>query len=160
VSNDLLSDGNVAVSWVPSIASIAAPTVAELNAGTKLEAEFITPDGLKTDAETGSIDTSSLGSTFNTSAAGRRKYDIALTIKRKTVADVAYNLLIFRAEGFVVVRRTVAASTAWIAGQEVEVYPVQCGEAQRVAPEENSVTKVIVPMFLTAEPDTRAVVAA
>ena len=159
MANDLLSDGNIAVSWVPTISNKSAPTVAELNAGTKLEAEYLTPDGLDITPETGAVDTSSLGSTFNTSAAGRRGYETNLKAKRKTTGDALYNLATFRAEGFIVVRRTTLATAAWAIGQKVEVYPVQLGELAYDPPEENSVTKYTIPTFITAEPDTRATVA-
>ena len=159
MANDLLSDGNIKVSWVVSIANKSAPTVAELNAGTGLEQEFLTPDGLEISPETGAIDTSSLGSTFSTSAAGRRGFELNLKVKRKTTGDSAHALFTFRAEGFVVVRRHKLAVSAWATGDKVEVYPVQVGELAYDPPEENSVTKYTMPMFLTAEPDTRATVA-
>ena len=46
---DIIVDGMTKVSYVPTIANIAAPTVAELNAGTALQSTLIPagPGGLR-----------------------------------------------------------------------------------------------------------------
>lgn len=155
---DLLSDGNVRVTFATSISNIAAPTVAELNAGTALEA-IITPDGLDISSDTAAVDTSALNSTFTTQAAGRRSYDIKLTFKRLTPTDTALNLLPYRTSGYLVVRRTVASTTAWTIGQKAEVYPVQTGEASFLKPAANELAKFESTMFLTADANTSATVA-
>lgn len=155
---DLLSDGNVRVTWAATIANIAAPTTAELNAGTALES-LITPDGLDISSDTAAVDTSALNSTFTTNSAGRRSYDIKLTFKRQTPTDTALNLLPYRTSGYLVVRRTVAATTAWTASQKAEVYPVQTGEASFIKPAANEVAKFESMMFLTADANTSATVA-
>lgn len=155
---DLLSDGNVRVTFATSISNIAAPTTAELNAGTALES-LITPDGLDISSSTAAVDTSALNSTFNTQSAGRRAYDIKLTFKRQTPTDTALNLFPYRTSGYLVVRRTVAATTAWTASQKVEVYPVQSGEASLMKPAANEVAKFESTFFLTADANTSATVA-
>ncbi len=156
--SDLLADGNCRVSYVPSIASKAAPTTTELNAGTGLES-FITPDGLDISPATAPVDTSSLSSTFTTQGAGRRSYNPALTLKRQTGVDGVYNLLQYQVAGFLVVRRNLAASTAWATGQLVEVYPIQFGEVAMLKPAPNEVQKYTAPMFMTADAAPRAVIA-
>jgi hypothetical protein len=160
VANDLLVDGYVRVTWALSIANIAAPTQAELNAGTALEQEYITPKGLKISPKTGTVDTSALGSTFNTGSAGRREFDIELECKRKFgVTDVAWNLFAFRSTGFLVVRRNKLATGSWATSDQVEVYPVMTMEPEQAAPEENAVARFTVGMLVTSDPQTRAVVA-
>lgn len=156
--SDLFVDGNVKVSFVPSIANIHAPTTTELNAGTSLE-PYITPTGLQIKATTASIDTSSLASTFTTQGSGRRSFAITIEMKRQTPTDVAYNLVPYRTSGFLVVRRTVTSTTAWTTGQTVEVYPVITGEPELTPPAINEVSKFISPMMMTLDPDTRAVIA-
>jgi hypothetical protein len=156
---DLLGDGMIRVSWVPSIASVSGPTVAELNAGTPLEM-ILTPDGLNLNPDNAKVDTSALGSTFNTEGIGRRTYGPELTFKRLTPTDTAWNLLPYRAAGYIVVRRNLDRTVAWAAGQQVEVYPVQAGEPKPVTPAPNEVQKFSSAMAMTAEPDTRATVAA
>jgi hypothetical protein len=65
---DITADGKTRVYWVTTIANIAAPTVAELNAGISLQAT-LTADGLMgLQPETADVDTSSLASTFNTTS--------------------------------------------------------------------------------------------
>lgn len=156
--SDLFVDGNVRVSFVPTIANIHAPTTTELNAGTALES-YITPTGLQIKATTASIDTSNLASTFTTQAAGRRSFAITVEMKRQTPTDVAYNLVPYRTAGFLVVRRTLTSSTAWLSTQVVEVYPVITGEPELTPPAMNEVGKFTAPMMMTLDPDTRAVIA-
>jgi hypothetical protein len=157
---DLLNDGNSRVYWVASggIANIAAPTTTELNAGVRLD-QLLTPDGLKEDSSTADIDLSFLSSTFNTASAGRRKFDIAVVAKRQTPTDTVLNLLPYRTSGYLVVRDTVDANTAWTAAQKCRVYPVQTGEPMMAAKTENSVARFTSPMYMTAEPNTSATVA-
>jgi hypothetical protein len=155
---DLLGDGMFKVTWCSTIANIAAPTVAELNAGTPLEL-LITPDGLKIDPDTASVDTSSLGSTFNTASAGRRSFSPAIMFKHQTPTDTAFDLLPYRTSGFLVVRRNLIATTAWTASQKVAVYPMQVGEPKETTPAPNAVQTFESPMMVTSDPNTRAVVA-
>lgn len=123
---DLLSDGMIKVAWVATIAVQATPTAAELIAGTDLT-PLLTPDGLTTDAATAAVDLSSLASTTNSEGAGRRTWSIMVKFKRKVVGadDLAYTTLVYRASGFLVVRRNLATATAFVAAQKVDVFPVQ-----------------------------------
>lgn len=158
--SDLITDGNTKVAWVGSIANIHAPTAAELIAGFDWTTR-ITPDGLKTDAATASVDTSSLASTFGTSQVGRRSFTVELTIKRgsTTPEDQPKQTLIYGAAGYLVVRRGVAYTTAFTAGDKVEVYPVSASEPSNVAPAANEVSKFTAALMVTADPDTAATVA-
>jgi hypothetical protein len=156
--SDLFTDGYYRASWVPSIATVSAPTTTELNAGTALES-YITPGGLAIKAATAPVDTSSLASTFTTSGAGRRSFDIQIEMKHQTPTDVAFNLLPYRTAGFFVVRRNLTTATAWATGQSVEVYPVITGEPENAVPAANEVQKFTSTMMLTGDPSTRAVIA-
>jgi hypothetical protein len=157
---DLISDGNTKVSWVASIANLNAPTASELNAGFDWTLR-LTPDGLKTDPTTADVDTSSLGSTFSTTAPGRRSYDVELTFKRGSTPteDQPYTTLLYNTAGNVVVRRGMAYGTAYATGQTVEVYPVAVGEPANVAPAANEINKFTSAMKVTSDPATRATVA-
>lgn len=155
---DLLADGTTKVSFVSTIANIAAPTVAELNAGTALET-IITPDGLDIEPTTSPVDTGSLASTVDTEAAGRRKFAVAATMKRQTPTDTPVNLFPYQTIGYVVVRDNLAAATAWTIGQKVQVYPVQAGEPKRIKAAANEVKKLMVTFFVTSDPNTNATVA-
>lgn len=157
---DLVDDGMIKVAWAATIANIHAPTAAELNAAKDFTAR-ITPDGLKTDPTTASVDTSSLASTFSTSGAGRRSFANELTFKRGDTPtdDLPYTTLAYQVQGYLVVRRGVAYATNFTAGDIVEVYPSICGEPQHVAPSPSTVGKLTVGMMNTADPDTKALVA-
>ena len=156
--SDLFDDGNTRVSFVPSIATISAPTTTELNAGTALE-PYITPAGLQIKASTATVDTSSLASTFTTQGAGRRSFAITVEMKRQTPTDTAYNLLPYKTSGFLAVRRTKTATTAWTSGDVIEVYPVTTGEPELAPPAANEVAKFTSSMMVTSDPSTRAVIA-
>lgn len=154
---DLVSDGKIRVEWLPACANIAAPTVAERNAGLRLD-PVMTPDGLKTDGKTADVDNSSLSSTFDTRRAGRRGFTNSVKIKRQDSADTALSTLVYRANGFLVVRRTVDAATAPTIGDKVEVYPSECGDRQpSYGP--NAIQAFEIDLFNTVQPNVDAVTA-
>ena len=158
--SDLINDGMTKVVWASTIASIAAPTTTELNAGSDFTTR-VTPDGLKLDPSTADVDTSSLASTFDTKTVGRVGFDVELTFKRGTTGgeDLPYTTLKYGVSGYLVVRRGVAYATAWAASQKCEVYPITCGEPQNVSPAANEVMKFTSPMCVTSAPSTAATVA-
>lgn len=163
MATDLLGDGYIKVTWVPTIADVSNPTVAELTGGSAVDLQwFITKDGLALSSDTAGVDNTALASTEETSDAGMGSHDNAVTFKRKqdSAADTAYNTLTERAVGNLVVRRNLPEATAYAAGQEVEVYPSRCGRPQLVAPAKNEVQKVTVKLFNYAVADQRATVAA
>jgi hypothetical protein len=160
----LVHDGNYKVSWVTTIANQAAPTVAELNAGITLECQ-ITPDGLGRDASDESVDTSRLCSVFSTMQVGRTSFEVSLTLVRLDesiggVVDTAYSTLTKGLRAFLVVRDDLPSGTAWAAGQELEVYPVQCGTRSKAAPAANELQTFSLPLMVTGDPSLAAVVAA
>jgi hypothetical protein len=157
---DIVSDGKTRVSWVPTIASIAAPTTTELNAGMQLQST-LTAAGLSgLQPETAKVDTSSLASTFTTSVNGRTSFgDIELEFKKQSGTDTIYDTLTRDTAGYLVVRTGIAESTAWAASQKVRVYPMQCGEVSHRDPEENSLERYGVPMTVTSTPNLRATTA-
>lgn len=156
---DLFVDGNIKVSFLTSVATLSAPTVAELNAGVSLE-DYITPTGLQIKPTTASVDTSSLASTFTTQGAGRRSFAITVEMKRKEAPnDAAYDALPYRTAGYLAVRRTLPSGTAWASGQPVEMYPVIVGEPETAPPAINEVQKFTSTMMVSDDPETRAVIA-
>ncbi|WNI16908.1 hypothetical protein [Actinacidiphila sp. ITFR-21] len=158
---DVISDGKTRVAIALSLANINAPTVAECTAAQDITPR-LTPDGLKLDPTTADVDTSSLASTFDTKEVGRVGYDTELTFKRGTTTqeDWPYQNLVYGVHCYVIVRRAVDYATAWAAGQQVEVYPVVCGERANVSPAANEVMKFVSPIKVYAAPATNALVAA
>ncbi len=163
---DLGFDGMIKVSWVPTITNIGGPTVAQLNAGTSLEGRLV-PDGLTISSDTAGVDNSKMNSTANSQIVGRGTYTLGVKYVRGDAADTAATAvetaLAPRANGYLVVRRDIVSSTAFAAGQKVEVYPAQCGYANPDSPAPDTLQAVEIPMMNTAEPrdiTNRATVAA
>lgn len=157
---DSLADGRTRVAWVPTIASLAAPTVAELNAGTLLHS-LMTADGLiGFEPDTADVDTSALDSTFDTKTAGRGSFSGTMVrLKKQSGTDTVYNLLLRDLAGYTVIRRDVTVGTAWTIADKVEVYPAVLGEVRNLPPEGNSLHKYEVPIKVSSTPNLRATVA-
>lgn len=158
---DSLADGQTRVAYVPSIASQSAPTTTELNAGILLQS-LITPDGLiGFEPTTADVDTSALNSVYSTVDIGRDSFSgTMLRLKKQTTGDTAYTTLGTRGtSGFVVIRRSVAETTAWTSSQAVEVYPIKTGRRRRLAPEANAIEKYEIPMKIYQAPNIDAVIA-
>jgi hypothetical protein len=158
---DSLADGQTRVAYVPSIASQSAPTTTELNAGILLQS-LITPDGLiGFEPTTADVDTSALNSVYSTVDIGRDSFSgTMLRLKKQTTGDTAYTTLGSRGTtGFVVIRRSVAETTAWTSTQAVEVYPIKTGRRRRLAPEANAIEKYEIPMKIYQAPNIDAVIA-
>lgn len=157
---DVIIDGYIRVSLVPTIANLAAPTTTELNAGTSIEM-LLTPEGLQGFASTTNwVPNSALGSTFDTQLPGTVSFgDMGLQFKWQAGTDTTYNLLVYGYSTNVVIRRRILRATAWTASQLVEVYPIQCGQFTPADYERNSLARFNVPIGLVNEPQLRAVVA-
>lgn len=146
-----LTDGNVKATFVPTLASITAPT-----AGTELVAAGIVAletvlldDGLKIDFDEGSISGNVLASTQDFEAPGRSKAKIELTGFRdsSSAQDRMWSVMTRGTEGYLVVRRAVLYTTAYTAGQKVEVYTITCGERRPLAPERESYDKFMITCY-------------
>jgi hypothetical protein len=154
----VIIDGRVRVTFANSIANINLPTAAECNGGTALEG-YITPDGLTITPTTAKVDTSSLGSKQTTNRAGRVDHDIKLKIHHDGTSDVGWNLLPYRTNGYLIVRRGIDRATVYAPGDKVAVYPVEAAEPDETDPAPNGTWDFEVGLFLTADSQTRAVVA-
>lgn len=154
----VIIDGRVKVTFATAVANVAAPTVAEANAGTALQ-DDITPDGLDITAATGGVDISNLGSKQFADKSGRVRYNISIKFHHRSPTDTPYNLLPRNTDGFLLVRRGVDATTAWGAGDKLEVYPVNTGEPMQEKPAPDGVWDFTSPMFVSADANTRAVMA-
>jgi hypothetical protein len=157
---DSLADGMTRVAFAGSVANIALPTAAECNAGILLQS-VLTADGLMGfEASTAPVPTTSLAAKFDTNTVGRDSFSgTGLRFKKQLTGDTAYTTLVKGVSGFLIVRRDIAESTAWAAGQSVEVYPITCGRRKNLAPEANSVRKYEVPTMITLDPNIDATVA-
>lgn len=158
---DSLADGNTRVTYAPSIANIAAPTTAELNAGILLHS-ILTPDGLVGfEATTADVPTSGLDAIYDTVDVGRDSFSgTMLRFKKQSSGDTVYSTLSAKGvTGFIVIRRDIAATTAWASSQACEVFPIKTGRRRNLAPEANSVRKYEVPCKIYVAPNIDAAVA-
>lgn len=157
---DVIIDGYIRISLVPSIPNIAAPVAATLTAGTAIEL-LLTPEGLNGfESTTNWVNNSALGSTFDTQLPGTVSYgDMSLQFKWQAGTDTLFNTLVFGYQTNIVIRRRVLRATAWTAGDLVEVYPVTCGQYTPANYERNSLARFNIPVGLSSEPNLRAVVA-
>ena len=157
---DVILDGYVTVWLVPTIPNIAAPVAATITAGTDISMS-LTPDGLAGfESTTNWVDNSALGSTFNTKLPGTVDFgDMSLTFKWQAGSDTLFNMLVFGYQTNVVIRRRILRSTAALAGQLVEVYPIACGQYTPNNVERNTLTKFRIPIGPLQEPNLRAIVA-
>jgi hypothetical protein len=159
MSQDLLGDGNVKVTVCLTLSSISSPPATELNAGVDIQ-ELLTKDGLSISPEQAAVDTTSLASRSETERGGTAKHPTELTYKRKVLEadDVAFNTLTPGTDIIVAVRRNKPHETAWAAGDDAEIYPLQCGIYKRQPPALNEVQKVVQTMFNHSDANTEAVV--
>lgn len=157
---DIIGDGKERWDWVPSIANIAAPTTAELNAGIRIS-QWMTKDGATGFApDTEDAPTSSIESTFDTNVNGRRKFNNPrLRFKKQSGSDTVYTTMIPDATGYVTRRKSLAAATAFASAQPLQVFPVMCAETAWLDQDDNMPERFDVGLKITAQPNLRAAVA-
>lgn len=157
---DIVSDANTRVAWVPTIANIALPTTTELNAGMLLHSTMSADGLVGFRPETNDINNTKLDSDFDTVDVGRTKLSgTMIRLFKQTGTDTIYDTLTKGTAGYLVVRRSVAASTAWASGQKIMVYPAKCGETAWLDPEADTDERYEVPIKVTSKPNLRAAVA-
>lgn len=158
--------GTGQIRFVPTIANVAAPTVAEINAGTNLTA-FLRQDGLKRSVSGNTIDTADASSLFNTTGLGTRDASFSVQFYRDTVggSDTAWTVLPDGTLGYFVVAphgftgAGVGTAKAPLATDRCEVWPM--GVTSR-APDDEGKDKAetfTVNAAITVTPNLSAVVA-
>jgi hypothetical protein len=157
---DSLADGRTRIYSVPTIANIAAPTVAELNAGVDLSS-LITPDGLMGfQADTAEVDTSAINSTYGTKLPGRISLSgTGLRLKKQVGVDTVYTTFIYGFATNIVIRRDITSGTAWASAQAIEVYPGVFGGRKDLDPAPNELHRWEAPFFVSPQPNQSAAVA-
>lgn len=161
---DIIVDGQTRVAFVPTIASaLLIPTVAELNAGTLIQATLV-PTGLEGfENTTAEIDNTSLASSFDTKLPGRQSFsNTGLMLKKQDATDTVFTLLSTPlTNGFIVIRDGVPEAQVWAIADKLEVYPIRTAPHSMMGRgEANSLLRYRVPTPITAKPNLKAVVAA
>lgn len=147
------------VDFVPTITAIAAPTVAQLNAGDELS-DLLTKDGLQTPSSQNMVDNGTLADRFDAQGVGTYGGTITLKMRRESASDAAWAEFGWKEAGYIVVRRGLAYDAAWAAGQDVEVYPAESGQKVMDPSAANANQTFTVTLAVTSEPDMEAIVAA
>lgn len=154
------TDGLVSYKFVPTIASTSAPTVAEITAGVEL-ACWITDDGWQPSLnETAATDKRACAAQ---DFEGKGRHTRSLTVKYATApqgTNTAKTTLDPASTGYFVERRGLSVDTAYAASQKVNVWPVEMGEYQDLAPEANARFKTQQMAFVRGPVIIDAVVAA
>ena len=136
--------------------ALAAPTAAEITAGTNLTAQ-IPSDGVNLTNTRNNASISMLDEAFTPEQVGTFGTSITLKFTRDNAAtDAAFALFEHGDAGFLLISRFGAA----IAASKVEVYPVESHDPAPLATAENEYQQFEVQLAVTARPSIRAVVAA
>lgn len=151
-------EGYSDVWWVTTISNKAAPTAAEINAGTNLTS-FVAKDGVATNFTKNNTDSATIAETFNSQVAGSYGSDLELTMFRDSTADTAWNLCVYGTNGYVVIRRGVATGTAVSASQKVEVFPAQMHEPTVANSGQDTQVRFTETFAVTSAPNQKATVA-
>jgi len=152
------AEGNSLFYYVASIANIAAPTVAELNAGTNLTS-FVPPDGFNPTTTQNMVDTSSLADSFDVMVIGTEGGPITMTFRRNNTADTAWNLMTRGLAGFWVFREGIPVATTWTIAQNAQVYPMQAHHPIPNQTAKNAARTFNCTTAITSAPNRKAVVA-
>lgn len=148
----MIHDDTVAFYFLPAVASISAPTVANIGGGDRLTkiTNYTMP------ASEAEVDNSDIDSMYDTTDVGTSKVGpIELTFKYDD-NQAMVDLLVFRSAGYLIRSKTGLVT----AGTEVEVYPVKIGRQRPEGYGRNTKQKFMVNFHVTDEPDQHAVVAA
>lgn len=145
-----LSDGNTKATFVPTVGSLSAPTVAELTAVGIIACENnITASGLKISIAQGEVKGDTLASTQTYTGPGRTQAKIELEFFRDDtdIFDRMWSVMENATPGYFVVRRGLSYTTAYAAGQKIAIYTVTCGEPSEVAPEAETYDRAMTSLF-------------
>lgn len=151
----LTSEGNVKVWKVPSIAAKAAPTAAEIAAGTHLT-PFIPTNGVAVAWTQNNASRPMLDESFTIEAVGTEGAGITLTGLRDDTSDTFWDAFTRGENFFLVIGRFGSADQV---GDKVEVYPVESHRVVPSQPAENEFQECTVMLAVTELPELNATVA-
>lgn len=154
-------DSYTKVHIVDSIASLAAPTIGEINAGTEVTA-FLTPAGLDTPEEGTDADVSSIASARDFSIPATIGGDISGEFYRDDASDDAWDAIPRLTVTNLVISRFGGSGTdnAIIATDTVEVWPVRVSQRSNARVTRGEALRFTSTFALSGDPELAAVVAA
>lgn len=153
------ADGNVRYTWVAAIVDPSAPTATALNAGVDLSC-WIDGGGWQPGFNQSSTSDKRACSAQDYEGAGRfTRSLVARYVTAPQGTNTAKATLVPGSLGFIVERRGLPADQTYAAAQKVNVWPVQPGQYQDLAPEENAKFKTQQQLFVRGPVVIDAVVA-
>lgn len=150
----LIANENVNVHFTSTVANIAAPTVAEITAGTDLTGFLVT---LEASTRGNQVPTPAFDSLFETSIPGTVQASFRAEFYRDDTADDAWDLLPRGTEGYFVIDRFDSAVP--VSGDTVEVWPVRVISRSALPLTTNDSQRFQVECSVDEEPNEAAVVA-
>lgn len=157
--------GNLRVKFCTSIANIAAPTAAEVNAGVELSTQM-KREGFATGQEASLVDVSDVTTLFDKSDIGTRNASVKLTAFRDTILalDSTWSALPIGTRGVLVVGRFgfsgAGSPKLAAAGDRVETWPVAVSARSMNDTAANEAYAFDVTFATPDQPNDDAVVAA
>lgn len=141
--------------WATTVASISAPTVANIAAATRIP--LVT--NYTMNSSEAEVDVSDIDSLYDTSIVGTTKVGpITLTIKRDDAGEAdTWDLFATPRTAGYLIRSPFGPAAAT---SKVEVYPVQTGQRRPAGYGRNTAQMFDIGFYVTSEPNLDAVVAA
>lgn len=152
----VISNGEVRIWFVTTIADPDAPTVAEIGAGTD-----ITPflSSLDTPLDGNAPDASDLSSAFNKTVAGKFGGNVSGQMYRDDDTDTAFTTFPRGTTGFLVIRRFGGSDVAEASGDLVDVWNIRVITRSDVALDDESVQMFTIDLAALDEPSINVAVA-
>lgn len=159
----MLADGNVKVTFAPTIVDISAPKAAtELAAASALDLQcLITADGLGLPVDEAVVALPQLCDVTDSEGPGRVKYGIDFTFYRhkETASDKAWTTIDRLLTGYIAIRYGSAHDVAWAAADQAQVYAGTFGALKPQPVEANGGVKFACHFYVDTV-DLKAVCAA
>jgi hypothetical protein len=140
VPTGVVADGNWLIMFVATIANTAAPTAAEINAGTSKKLTYsIAGDGYKHDITVNTVTVNRLTLAQVLQYDGTITDDLEISyVYTNAAGDVARLALPVNTTGYIVERPVIPNSQAVAAADLVDVIPIKAGLQRRNAPASNA----------------------
>lgn len=154
----VIPNEETAVRFVTTLANMNAPTVAELTLGVDLTPLLIS---ITANSTGNTVPTPALDSLFETSIGGTSSAQFSADFYRDDVADTAWETLPRETKGYMVIQRFGANETrTFVAGDEVEVWPIAVTSRSSGPLASNTAQTFTVMASVPVEPNEGALVAA
>lgn len=155
-------EGNYKVHFLPTVADISAPTVAEFTAGDYL-GRVVTKDGTSLGISQNRVDVASIDELFDGQRMGSWGASPSLTLFRDDASEVdGWDIVANGTLGYLAIVPWVAVQAAAgmpAAGDPAYVFPAEMGVAQPADSSANSPQTFTVDFAVTSEPNIDALVA-